>query len=322
MTDIAITPAAAAAPAAAESLDALCELDRAGFFPAPGESVPDFLDRVNAVRSRHEIFEQELAEKGSAEVFEAFTVNSSDRIAPELLQEAWELTDRLYGFKVSHVPGFYLTSKVGLLWGGCMLSDPDEGLSIFLLRGAFRKKRQFLNYKRDELLAHELCHSVRQQLNEPTLEEYFAYQTSDRPLRRYLGNCFISDRDALLFLLPMLLLPAAGFVKAFWLPAFPVWIFWLLAMVYPLFLLWRNHTSRQVVMAAKKALHSLKVKRCDALLFRCTVDELKTLASFRGKPAEFHDFVTSRAANSPRWAVMAQRFIFTDNNLEEQNENS
>ena len=203
-----------------------------------------------------------------------------------------------------------------------MLSDPDEGLSIFLLRGAFRKKRQFLNYKRDELLAHELCHSVRQQLNEPTLEEYFAYQTSDRPLRRYLGNCFISDRDALLFLLPMLLLPAAGFVKAFWLPAFPVWIFWLLAMVYPLFLLWRNHTSRQVVMAAKKALHSLKVKRCDALLFRCTVDELKTLASFRGKPAEFHDFVTRRAANSPRWAVMAQRFIFTDNNLEEQNENS
>ena len=56
----------------------------------------------------------------------------------------------------------------------------------------------------------------------------------------------------LLRLLPMLLLPAAGFVKAFWLPAFPVWIFWLLAMVYPLFLLWRNHTSRQVVMAAKK----------------------------------------------------------------------
>lgn len=302
--------------------DTLCELDRAGFFPAPGESVPEFLARVEAVKARHAAFEEELAEKGSTEIFDDFSVNAADRIDPELLQEAWDLTDKLYGFKVSHVPGFYLTSKVGLLWGGCMLSDPDDGLSVFLLRGAFRNKRRFLNYQRQELLAHELCHSARQYLNEPTLEEFFAYQTSDRPLRRYLGNCFISDRDALFFLLPMMLLPVAGFLKAFRYPEFPAWIFWLLAMLYPAYLLCRNHLSRKVVMAAKKALLSLGIERCDAILFRCTREELKTLASFNGKPEKFHAFVTAQADSSPRWAVMAQRFIFTDHNLEEENENS
>ena len=95
-----------------------------------------------------------------------------------------------------------------------MLSDPDEYFSVMLLRNAFRKHRRFLNYTRDELLAHELCHSVRQSLMEITLEEYFAYRTSKSPIRRYLGNCFIRDIDALFFVLPMLMLPIVEILKA------------------------------------------------------------------------------------------------------------
>ena len=36
------------------------------------------------------------------------------------LPEADELTGELYDFRTVHVPGFFLSRDVGLLWGGCM----------------------------------------------------------------------------------------------------------------------------------------------------------------------------------------------------------
>ena len=192
----------------------LLRFDHAGFLPGAGESWEEFKIRCDKTLQTHQLFDENVDASGSVEVFDFVTVKSSDRIDRELMDEIAGLTEGLYGFAVRHVPGFYLTRAVGLLWGGCMLSDPDENFSIMLLRNVFKKHRRFLNYTRDELLAHELCHSVRQSLCEITLEEYFAYQTAKSPLRRYLGNCFIRDVDALLFVVPMLFLPVAELLRA------------------------------------------------------------------------------------------------------------
>jgi len=283
------------------------ELDAAGFLPGSRESGAAFLERVKRSKEAHEEFDRRLEASGSLDVFDAFTVNSGDRIAPELVDEAAQKTLSRYGFAVRHVPGFYLSRAVGLLWGGCMLGDPESGFSVFLLRNVFRSQRKFLNYRREELLAHELCHSARQSLNDTVLEEYFAYQMSSSVLQRYLGNCFITDWDALGFVLPVLLLPVVEMVKALWLPDFPVWIFWLLAAVYPAFLFSRNFWSRRVVNRARRTVQAAGAVNGEAVLFRCTFRELQQLGRMSG--SEARQWMLLAAQDSPRWAVIVNRFF-------------
>ncbi|MBE6364154.1 MAG: hypothetical protein E7053_00210 [Lentisphaerae bacterium] len=305
-----------------EELEKLVALDAAGFIMTGSESAEEFLQRIGDTEKVYADFEVKLAEEGKVKVFDMFEVSAEERISPELSGEAAEITQKLYGFTVSHVPGFYLTRQIGIFWGGCLIGDPEENFAVFLLRNVFRKKRKFLNYCREELLAHELCHSVRHILNEPLLEEYFAYQTSPSKLRRYLGNCFISDKDAWGFLLPVMLLPLAEIVKALWIHDFPSWIFWLAAWVYPLFLLWRNHCSRRVVNKARKALQKAGVKEVDAVLFRILPGEMREL-SFCA-PEDIGSLVDEKAARYDRWQVIRERFFKAENagnNMEVKDEN-
>ena len=290
-----------------ELLEKLAELDAAGFLIRENEQAEDFLQRVSDISGTYEAFDAELAANDQVVVFDTFSVSAADRISPELPEEAAAITGDLYGFAVRHVPGFYLTKQIGLLWGGCLIGDPDANFAVFLLRNAFRKHRRFLNYRREELLAHELCHSVRHVLEEPLLEEYFAYQTSPSPLRRYLGNCFISDKDAWGFLLPVMLLPVAELLRALWNPEFPSWIFWIMAAVYPLFLLVRNHLSRKLVAGARRVLRSAGVEKCEAVLFRCTPEELDELG--KCDPAALAGWMEQKAAQQVRWQVIKYRFF-------------
>ena len=290
----------------------LLKLDHAGFVPAPGMSREEFLQQTKTILQTHRDFDEALESSGSADIFNTVTVHPNERIAPELVDEAAQQTEELYGFSVRHVPGFYLTKAVGLLWGGCMLSDPDEHFSVMLLRNAFRKHRRFLNYTRDELLAHELCHSVRQNLMEITLEEYFAYRTSKSTMRRYLGNCFIRDTDALFFVLPMMMLPVMEILKAFCFPQLPTYPFWILALLYPAYLFIRNARSRRIVNRARAALKSCGVRQVEATLFRSTLEELKQFPAFAGQPEKFITWVNSQAETELRWQIILRRFIYED----------
>jgi hypothetical protein len=290
-----------------EEVEILADLDARGFIPGASENMAEFLQRVERIQNVHREFETALSEQSEVAVFDEFKVSQADLISPELMDEAARKTEELYGFTVRHVPGFYLRHGMGMFWGGCMLGDPESGFSVFMLRDVFRKKRQFLNYQRDELLAHELCHTARQSLNEFMLEEYFAYRTSGSALRRYLGNCFISDCDAWGFILPALLLPASELIKAWWNPDFPAWICWLIAAVYPVWLLCRNAWSRHLVNRAFRAVSAAGAGNPGAVLFRCTLGEIQKLGGMTGQ--EVLEMVRKKSADSPRWAVIARRFF-------------
>ena len=285
----------------------LIDMDQRGFLPGPGESVEQFRARTERTREENEKFAAALEADGRAEVFGEYTVTPRDRIAPELVDDAARITGELYGFAARHVPGFYLRRGMGPFWGGCMLGDPETGFAVFMLRDVFRRRRKFLSYRREELLAHELCHSARQSLDEPALEEYFAYRTSGPSLRRYLGNCFITDADAWGFVLPVVLLPVAELARAWWRPDFPTWIFWILAAVYPLWLLARNLWSRRLAAKARRSVAAAGATRPDAVLFRCTLQELEQLGAM--KAGEVEEFVRKMRRESPRWAVIAARFF-------------
>ena len=289
-------------------MDRLIALDAAGFLITPGEDAAGFLKRVEAVREVSAAFEKELASGEKIKVFDIFEVSADCRIPPEITGEVAGITEKLYGFAVHHVPGFFLSRAVGLLWGGCLIGDPDEHFSLFLIRNSFRKKERWLFYRRTELFAHELCHSMRMELHESTLEEYFAYQTSPSRLRRYLGNCFIRDWDAILFVIPALLLFTASIVRDFIYPSLWIMPFWILAFIYPLFLLFRNARSRRVVKRAGKRLRQFGVNDVEAILFRCTREELLQLGSLADR-AEFDRYAADMAQKELRWKIILERFI-------------
>lgn len=283
------------------------ELDGAGFLPRRGESAEQFFRRVETILGIHREFEAELAAAGEVGVY-GLQLRSQDRIPDEIIGEAEEVTDRLYSFRTRHVPGFFLSRDVGLLWGGCMICDPDHPLSVFLIRGAFRKRQRWLFYNRRELLAHELCHSMRQSLEEITLEEYFAYQTSPSRLRRYLGNCFIREYDAIWFVIPALLLLLAQVAQSFWLPGLPVWPFWPVALAYPAFLLIRNGISRRLVKRAAKKLAAFGVAKPSAVLFRLDRGEIRRIGAME-RPGEFEQYAAERKESDFRWAILYARFL-------------
>lgn len=293
-------------------LNDLIELDKAGFLPLPGESSDAFAGRFQKSQTGFETFRQELESGGRAVLFDEIEVTPEQRIPDEVIGEAAEKTEELYAFRNFRVPGFFLTREVGLLWGGCMIGDPDCGLAVLLLRGAFRCRKRWLVYSRDELLAHELCHAMRQSLTEPSLEEFFAYQTSPSRLRRITGNCFIHDYDAFLFLLPAVLLFAASLVQSFFLGSLPLLPFWLPVILCPGYLILRSFRSIRIVRKAERALHLAGVGKPMPLLFRSTLAELRTLGACR-TAEEVSASIEKFAAQELRWQIIKQRFLSGEN---------
>lgn len=286
----------------------IAEFDAAGFMPLPDETEAAFTARVNGILACHKDFDEMLQQEGSLRVFDYVTVSQSEKIDPQIMAPSGDLTWKLYRFRTTHVSGFFLSRAVGLLWGGCLIGDPDEHFSLFLIRNSFRTKERWMFYRRTELFAHELCHSMRLELHESTLEEYFAYQTSPSALRRYLGNCFIRDLDAVLFVLPALLLFAASLVRDLIFPALWIWPFWISAFIYPLYLFCRNAKSRRVVKKAGKTLERFGIKDVLPVLFRCTREELILLGNLKTQEA-FDTYIRELCQKQLRWQIIKERFI-------------
>ncbi len=247
-------------------------LDYAGFLPPDNTGEADFIrNSLNDIISRRRIF-SDCQEKTFGD---GTRVNASDAIPPQDMREAMELTDGLYGFRAGSIPGFYADLR-GFFFGGCMTTDESRREAFFIIRRAFAANGRWLFYNRRELLAHELCHSMRQPLNDPGLEEYFAYRTSPGRLRRYLGGCFITPLDAALFILPALL-PAAIQTAAMFFPGIPVWPFWLPEAAAMFFLLGRNHLSGRLICLACDRLKQCGISEPAKVLFRMRATEIKMM---------------------------------------------
>lgn len=284
--------------------------------PLPGETAEAFLERFRISEEAFSEFENTLQQEGKASVFGECEVSPENRIPPEIVAEAAERTKKLYGFENRRVPGFFLSTAVGALWGGCMIGDPDNGFAVMLLRSEFRKKAKWYLYERGELLAHELCHAMRQSLCDVRLEEYFAYQTGKSFLRRHFGNCFIRQCDALLFILPTFLLLGVTMLKELGGAAVPLLPFWCLAGIYPCFLLLRNFFSIRLVRRAEQKLRLFGVQHPEPILFRSTPEELKTIGKLKSSE-EFNAFIETESRAELRWAIIKLRFFDQENTKNE-----
>ncbi len=280
----------------------LCDsFDAMGIFPRPGETEKDFLIRAGEEKDCH------AAHKLLRED-PYFRKNGASRIPADVLAEGTEITKHLYGFSAGRVPGCYLNRGFGLFWGGCTLTD-ENGSAVIALRGSFRNRKRCFLYDRAELLAHEQCHAARTPLNDTVHEEFFAYQTSPRRLRRYLGNCFRSRLDGLFFLAGLLpLFLAEGCMVAGVLSMdFPLTPLLGIAVLYPAFALIRNQRARNLFFRAEKNLKDAGSKMPAALLFRATAGEIESIAGCRNE-TETRILLDYLRQNELRWQIALRRF--------------
>jgi hypothetical protein len=289
-----------------ERLDLLAQLDEAGLFLEPAETFEMFYERLKRLRhSFADINDQLDSETGFAPFYD-LKFSRNDLISDEVMDEAAEISNTLYAFKINWVPGFFLSTNLGMLWGGCAISVPEEDFSLFLIRKSFRSRKKWFIYRRDELLAHELCHIARAPLHDYRFEEHFAYQTSFSRLRRYMGNCFIYRYDAIWFLLPVLFLLAIQILITAGLINLPIMPFWFMAGTYPLWLFIRNQRSRNILHRAKRKLARI-CNYPNAVLFRCTATEI---AEFANAPTDnlIKELWLRNCENELRWRVIDYRF--------------
>ncbi|GHS91064.1 hypothetical protein FACS1894107_03670 [Planctomycetales bacterium] len=289
---------------AASSLDAAARLDAAGWLVGADETGAAYFSRV---RQAQAAYQQQLAAVARKEKIvwadDGVEGLPENFIAPEILATA---SGGLYAFRLTEALGFYCPRALGLLWGGCAFYDEERRTRFFLLRAAFRHRKKFLRlYSREELLAHETCHLARQPLADDRFEEFFAYQTSFSPLRRYLGSCFTRPADALWILLPSLAILAAAIAQLFIvLPSEPFFLALFLGAGY---LLARVRRVRQTIMRAKKNLWLAGVGQPLAVLFRCVAPEILALAKMRSTGAT-RAYLADRVAKNFRWQVINRRF--------------
>jgi len=283
-------------------------LDAAGHLVAPGETGDSFMRRMALWRSNLDSLETSMATREGFELWPGLQLKNSDRIPKEILEEAASCTESLYGFKIDWVPGFFLSKGLGLLWGGCAISlSPPSGASLFLVRSAFAKKEKWFIYGRKELLAHELCHVAREALQDLAMEEHFAYQTSLSRFRRYIGNCFRSEIDAYLFVVPVFILLGVQLCNLLLEWSIPAWPFWLLALLPPAWLLTRNQLQRVRYFKAERALSALGCPFPKAVLFRCLSKEVDELSKLSGDALKAR--LKLKSETELRWAVIAARFL-------------
>jgi len=290
------------------TLKTAAALDAQGFLAAPGEDFSAYGTRLRTEELKIRKFKAQLNREKVLEPYQGLIVDSASEIPPEILEESADTTWNAYGFEIRWVPGFFPVKGLGLLWGGCSIGSYEDVPALFIIRRSFEKKRHFFIYSREELTSHELCHVARSPLGDMVYEEHFAYAVSHSALRRYSGNCFKSEKDALFFLLPVFLLLAVQILRTFYRPDIPILPFWILAFVWPVWLLIANAKARRRYFRAENALRSC-ADRPQAVLFRCVSEEINAFADAADDPERIRKILENKKNSDLRWQIIFYRFI-------------
>ena len=107
-------------------------------------------------------------------------------------------------------------------------------------------------------------------------------------------------------MIPVFILLGAVIVQSFLLPALPAWPFWILALAYPAYLLYRNARARRWVFRAARVLKGFGVEKPMAVLFRSTTPEIRELGKLKS-PESLRAYVEGK--QELRWQIIRCRFL-------------
>lgn len=284
------------------------ELDSAGILAGPGESAGEFKERALRLISALDEINAELSEKGETDLIDSIPIKKEDRINPEILEEAAEINKKFYDFSINWVPGFFLSKSLGIFWGGCAISFEESQFTVFLIRASFAKQKKWFLYRRDELLSHELCHIARMPIGDKFYEEFFAYRSSPSAFRRYFGSCFRTQADSLIFVMPIFLLLLMQILITFSVIKIPIYPFWILAVLFPLYLMIKNQILRGIAFRAISRLESFGISKPKAVLFRCTAREISEISGMKNTE-DFVKWASEMETREIRWKIIRWKYL-------------
>jgi hypothetical protein len=302
--------------ALAEDVECVAGLDERGFLVGAGETAGQYVARLKALRERFEGMEQALADGGVYEI-EGLKFPADRRIAKEMVEDVGEVTRRHYGFAIDWVPGFFVGQSFGWLFGGCAYYFDPEHFAVFILRRSFARRKRWLIYNRDELLAHELCHVARSGLDSAYFEEEFAYGVSSSAFRKMVGGMFRTGNEAYYILGCAMLLLAVQVARLFVFHWLPIWPFWLLLAGVVSFLVARLVRMRRLIRSARAKLRPVAGEHTEHVLFRCTDGEICRIAESADTEG-LRQWLEGQSGGSLRWRVVRHRFLANGESPEAQ----
>jgi len=164
----------------------LAEFDKRGLICGAHETLEEYCNRLQLFIKNLDEMESEVKKNGYLSL-EDMKFANEERIPENSFKPSQKINRELYDFSIDWVPGFFLTPRFGMLFGGCAYSFDPDFFSLFIIRSSFKEKKKWLFYERDEIMSHELCHIARFAMNSHKYEEQFAYQTSGSKFRRNYG---------------------------------------------------------------------------------------------------------------------------------------
>lgn len=291
---------------AEENPATLADLDARGLLAGPGESGAQFAERLTTLDHNLTEIDKKLNEEGVVSM-DGVRLKRDAQIPAEYFDEAAEETAPLYGIHVDWVPGFFVNPKFSWLFGGCAFYQYPDFLALFIIRRSFAKCRRWLIYRRDELLAHELCHVARVALDSQVFEEHFAYRTSSSRFRHVVGPVVRRPAESFAVLACCFLLLGAQIVQVSWLPSLWISPFWFLLAAVLAFLGARLRRERLTLNAAIESLERVFPGYGEHAAFRLTDAEIASIAE-SGDSAEA---VEPQLPDDLRTRIMRERFTAT-----------
>ena len=260
----------------------LGELDDAGFFLAPDESVTQLTERLSALADGLSLLPEEpLLMKLTADAAE---------VSGTLRDRAYELTSQKFRFRMKWIPVWYSSRQTGIFSAGVLL-EIDQILPLVFLNNGFSGKGKYMGYDAAETLAHEMIHAARIAFPASAYEEYISCHVNRSAFRRAVGNLFRR------WYLPLLFFGGLT-IAAFLLAA--GWHFWFALLLPSVLLFIREIILHRRIRAAGEKLHRAGLD--EALLLRLSDSEIFALS--RSKPEE----IMLKKNESLRWAMLLEKF--------------
>ena len=292
-----------------DTLSALIEMDRQGFVLPPrvaplsfGDTAREALDWARGVR-------EELVKTGKAVVLDEM-FSAGQLVPDELMAECFEPARATYGIDPTWVPAFFSRRLLPFYVGGATFyaNGGSAFRMLLVLREPFRRKRRWLIYDRSEIAAHEACHVARAAMREPQFEEQIAYALSASRLRRRFGNVFRGRWEANVLLGSTVLLLVGTALEMAGYGARVKWASGVPLLAAGALLAARGESTSRLFRRARLYLRQLFGESANAALFRCTDEEIRSLAAAakEGRPAR--DWLDERG-DEMRWQIIRSRFL-------------
>lgn len=280
----------------------LLRYNQLGLIPGPLENEKELLNRAKYCLSLRDTFETKLTENAP--------FSPENRASAKILEESFQITQRLYDIEPDWIPVFFSNYKLAFWHGGCAWifqeNEKTPTGAFFQLRQAFRDSTTYLGlYRRDELIAHELSHVGRMMFEEQRFEEVLAYRSDHSRFRRYFGPIMQSSWESALFVLTLFLIMAIDFSLSeflsrqayqhiMWLKLVPFGM-----ILYALGRLWKR--QRQFSRCLSR-LQDIVSEKADAVIYRLTDEEIGKFADMASD--DILKYAEEQRGKSLRWKVI------------------